>query len=103
MDSSVAQTIAQALGGHRAGNGWMARCPAHDDSTPSLSVKETADGKLLVHCHAGCAQSVVIDSLQARGLWHRLGAIASRDSRVSTRHTSPAEDRLPKRQYSQTR
>ena len=69
MRPSLGQNIAVALGGHRAGNCWMARCPAHDDSTPSLSIRETRDGKLLVHCHAGCEQAAVIAALQARGLW----------------------------------
>lgn len=52
--------IARALGGHRSGDGWMASCPAHDDHDPSLSIKETPDGKILVHCHAGCKQPQVI-------------------------------------------
>jgi hypothetical protein len=30
-----AETIARALGGRKAGAGWMARCPAHDDHEPS--------------------------------------------------------------------
>lgn len=69
MHPTRGQTIAVALAGHRAGNCWMARCPAHDDSTPSLSIRETRDGKLLVHCHAGCEQTAVIAALQDRGLW----------------------------------
>jgi 5S rRNA maturation endonuclease (ribonuclease M5) len=36
------------------GSGWVALCPAHEDSTPSLSVDETDDGNLLLKCHAGC-------------------------------------------------
>lgn len=36
------------------GSGWQARCPAHEDKTPSLSITESADGKVLFHCHAGC-------------------------------------------------
>lgn len=36
---------------------WMACCPAHDDSTPSLSVTAKADGTVLAHCFAGCSQS----------------------------------------------
>ena len=52
----TAESIAKALGGRKARGGWMARCPAHDDHTPSLSIAEAADGKVLVHCHAGCAQ-----------------------------------------------
>jgi putative DNA primase/helicase len=35
------------------GQGFKARCPAHDDRTPSLSVCED-DGRILLHCHAGC-------------------------------------------------
>lgn len=39
----------------RTGPGkWQACCPAHDDRGPSLSVTETDDGKVLVHCFAGC-------------------------------------------------
>ena len=37
------------------GNGqWMARCPAHDDRGPSLSIREGDDGRILIHCFAGC-------------------------------------------------
>jgi hypothetical protein len=38
----------------RAGKGWQARCPAHDDSTPSLSASIGDNGRLLLYCHAGC-------------------------------------------------
>jgi putative DNA primase/helicase len=64
-----AEEIAHALGGRRAGNGWTARCPAHDDRSPSLSIREASDGKLLVCCHAGCGQAKVIHALRDRGLW----------------------------------
>jgi putative DNA primase/helicase len=47
----------------------MGCCPAHDDHNPSLAIREK-DGKLLVHCHAGCRQRDVIEGLTARGLWH---------------------------------
>lgn len=62
-------TIAKALGGRKAGRGWSARCPAHDDNSPSLSLREGYGGKVLVRCHAGCSQEEVISSLKARGLW----------------------------------
>lgn len=39
---------------------WLARCPAHDDRTPSLSVRETGDGTVLIHCWAGCAAADVV-------------------------------------------
>ena len=38
----------------RNGKGWSARCPAHEDRRPSLSVSEGDDGRALLHCHAGC-------------------------------------------------
>lgn len=63
-----AEIIAKALGGRKVGAGWLARCPVHDDRTPSLSIHD-AGGKVLVRCHAGCAQHDVIGELRARGLW----------------------------------
>lgn len=39
---------------------WLARCPAHNDGRPSLTVRETGDGTLLVHCWAGCPASDVV-------------------------------------------
>jgi hypothetical protein len=61
--------IAKALGGRKYSGGWTARCPAHDDRNPSLSISDGDDGKTLVHCHAGCDQADVIDALRSRGLW----------------------------------
>ena len=69
----TAETIAKALGGRKAGGGWTARCPAHDDRTPSLSICEADDGKVLVRCHAGCDQERVIAALRGRGLWAENG------------------------------
>jgi hypothetical protein len=42
---------------------WMARCPAHGDKGPSLSVRELADGRVLVHCFAGCAVHEVLGAV----------------------------------------
>jgi putative DNA primase/helicase len=71
-----AQQLAQALGGRKAGADYVARCPAHNDRKPSLSISDANDGKVLVYCHAGCDQEQVITALRRRGLWrddcHRL-------------------------------
>ena len=32
---------------------WIARCPAHDDSSPSLAVRELDDGRILLHDFGG--------------------------------------------------
>lgn len=45
---------------------WMARCPAHEDRSPSLSLRNTAgrDGEtVLVHCFAGCDTGDVLAAL----------------------------------------
>jgi putative DNA primase/helicase len=63
------ETIAKALGGHRAGATWMAKCPAHEDRNPSLSISLGDHRKVLLHCFAGCAQCDVISALVDRGLW----------------------------------
>lgn len=42
---------------------WIARCPAHEDRSPSLSIKDVGDGRTLIHCHAGCGALDVLDSL----------------------------------------
>jgi putative DNA primase/helicase len=60
--------LVSALQARRSGLSWMARCPAHDDVNPSLSIREI-EGKILLHCHTGCAQQEVIAALKARGLW----------------------------------
>lgn len=49
---------------------WIARCPAHQDRSPSLSITEKEDGRVLVHCHAGCG---ALDVITAVGLdWDAL-------------------------------
>src|ERR1700704_1825792 len=69
----TAAGIAKALGGRKSGSGWVAKCPAHEDRNPSLSITDVQDGnaRVLVHCHAGCTQTAVIDALKRQGLWHR--------------------------------
>lgn len=48
----------------RTGAGrWQARCPAHDDKGPSLSVRELDDGRVLVHCFAGCEVHAVLSAV----------------------------------------
>ena len=65
-----AESIAAALGHHtrKAGGGFMACCPAHEDKNPSLAIDEN-NGALLVKCFAGCEQGDVIAALKSRGLW----------------------------------
>jgi hypothetical protein len=41
----------------------MHRCPAHEDHRASLHVTRAADGRWLLHCHAGCAPGAVVAAL----------------------------------------
>lgn len=47
----------------RAGSGWIARCPAHEDRSPSLSVRQGDEGRVLLHCHAGCTPEGILRAL----------------------------------------
>jgi hypothetical protein len=50
----------------RTGSGqWIACCSAHDDKSPSMTIREMPDGRVLLHCFAGCE---VHDILAAVGL-----------------------------------
>jgi len=42
---------------------WIARCPAHEDRSPSLSIRELDDGRVLLHCFGGCGALDVLDAL----------------------------------------
>ncbi len=43
-------------------SGWQARCPAHDDRNPSLSISENSERGVLLHCHAGCSVEAVLQA-----------------------------------------
>lgn len=50
-------------GARRSGKGWIARCPAHDDRTASLTVAEGDDARVLLRCFAGCHVSAVVQAV----------------------------------------
>lgn len=56
-----AAEFADRLGGRPSRGGFAACCPAHEDTNPSLSISEGADGRVLVHCHAGCSPRAVVE------------------------------------------
>lgn len=61
IDRMIADTLINRLHGVReSGPGrWIARCPVHDDRSPSLAVRNTGD-RLLLHCFAGCDVYTVV-------------------------------------------
>lgn len=59
----VARVLSCLEGARPNGTGWTARCPAHDDRTPSLSIARGDDGRALLHCHAGCEVKAICGAL----------------------------------------
>jgi hypothetical protein len=51
---------------------YACHCPGplhkNGDKNPSLSVKNGADGKLLLCCHAGCEYRDIVVALERRGI-----------------------------------
>ena len=69
MSHDPCQTLWDALeakGCEPRGNLWKfaARCPAHEDRNPSLSVSEGADRRVLVFCFTACEPKAIVDALE---------------------------------------
>lgn len=61
---SVAALLSRLEGVRSTGDGrWLARCPAHEDRSPSLSVRELSDGRTLLHDFAGCSVEEVLGAV----------------------------------------
>jgi hypothetical protein len=63
---ALRHVLDQLDGVKRARSGYMARCPAHDDRNPSLSVKLGDGGKVLLKCHAGCEYAAIAAALDLK-------------------------------------
>jgi hypothetical protein len=59
---NVEAILGRLRGVRRNGDGWLARCPAHDDRNPSLSIRES-NGKTLLHCFGACSTEAVCQAL----------------------------------------
>jgi hypothetical protein len=63
------ERITRALHGHWYGRSGLAFCPAHDNTrTPALSLSNGHGGRLLAHCHAGCAFHAILNALRGLGV-----------------------------------
>ncbi len=59
----LARVIARLENVKKSGDGHAARCPAHHDRRNSLAVRRGDDGRVLVHCHAGCEPEDVVSAI----------------------------------------
>jgi hypothetical protein len=42
----------------------MVRCPAHPDGSPLLSWRRQPDGRVLIHCFAGCSFREIVEAVR---------------------------------------
>lgn len=73
----------------KSAKGWKARCPAHKDRNPSLSVSEGDDGRILLKCFAGCSADAVV----------RVLGLSMRDLMPEGKGASRPAKQKPKRTY----
>lgn len=69
---TAAEVAARMPGSRKVRGGWLARCPAHGDRNPSLSVSEGREGRVLLRCRSSnCEPSniVVATGLEMRDLF----------------------------------
>lgn len=59
------ETFISALSGVKktGKRSWIAKCCAHNDKSPSLAISETDDGRVLVHCFAGCSVEEILGAV----------------------------------------
>ncbi len=62
MSLTLDSLLEKLSGVRKSGSGYMARCPAHEDTNPSLSITE-GDRKILLKCQSGCETARVCERL----------------------------------------
>lgn len=68
---------------------WVACCPAHQDKTPSLAIREAEDGRILLHCFSGCSVDAIVSAIGIE-----LSDLFPEDSR-SIGHANPERRPFP--------
>ena len=66
MSRELDRVLALLDGAKRRGSCWLAKCPAHPDRHPSLSVGVGADGRVLLHCFTGCDPEAIVSAISLR-------------------------------------
>ena len=59
----AAEFLARLKDVHGGNGKWRARCPAHNDHSPSLSISVGNDGRVLLKCHSGCSVDDVVSAV----------------------------------------
>ena len=61
------RVLGQFEDANQVGDDWMAKCPAHEDSKPTLSISLVED-RILLNCFAGCKTEDVMEAATKREL-----------------------------------
>lgn len=77
--------------------GFVSRCPGHRDQSPSLSLREAEDGRILLHCFAQCDvhQICAALGLEVRDLYP--------DGQRDSQHIRAAQEQRQRREHAQHR
>jgi hypothetical protein len=97
----IASELSSLLRGKRIGQGkYQAKCPAHDDRNPSLSIRDGKKG-VLIQCWGGCEKEAVLEACGLKfsdlfydnGLTNRKDIEAARILREQTEAVNQAKRR----------
>lgn len=59
----IEEFLSRLEGVKKTSRGWMAKCSAHEDRSPSMTIAEGDDGRILVKCWAGCGVDEIVGAL----------------------------------------
>lgn len=64
MSTPIQKILNSCSGVRKTGEGsWVAKCPGHEDKHPSLSIRLTEDGMVLLKCWSGCLTADVMGGM----------------------------------------
>lgn len=96
---TITDFLQRLKGVKKCSEGYIARCPAHEDKHQSLSIGEK-DGNILIHCHAGCSANAIVGALglELKDLFPDNRPPAGKQNRRDVRQDKPkrTEDKQPK-------
>jgi len=86
-----AAQLARLLGAKKSGRQYFCRCPAHDDTTPSLIFWD-GHTSIRFKCFSGCEPEDIIAALRQRGLWNGSRTTRDPDKNFCPNVRQPARD-----------
>lgn len=92
FDGFINELDRQGFNPIKRGNGYTARCPAHDDQHPSLDVDPSKDGKPLTVCRSqDCKFESILDAMGLKGVGYEKTVKTPYHVRKGVKVHSPAK------------